>query len=65
MKLVQSISTALARHAINAAGASLVAKGVLTADQNSAIVGGILAAIAVAWSLIDKHETNQKLSELY
>lgn len=45
----------LLRHFLSGAGAALVAKGVMTGDQENQIIGGIVAAVAVLLSVWQKH----------
>lgn len=47
---------ALARHVLTGVGASLVTKGVVDAGSADLIVGGLVAAIGVAWSYWDKRQ---------
>ena len=46
--------SALIRHGLTAAGAALVAKGVVDEGTWTEIAGGVVALIGVIWSLMDK-----------
>lgn len=49
------------RHFLNGLGGALVADGYLTNDQSTAIVGGLMALAAVAWSWWEKnHSRNSR-----
>ena len=54
---------AILRNALMAFGATLVTKGAMTATQSEAIVGGILAGIALIWSLVAKKIAAKKLQK--
>jgi hypothetical protein len=59
--LFRNIVTGVVRHIVNGAGAALMADGYLTMDQEVAIIGGIMAVVAVVWSMADKHKAAAKL----
>lgn len=63
-KLLQNIVTGLIRHGLSSAGAALVADGVLTSSQSTEISGGVLAILAVGWSIFDKRAKDRKLSDV-
>ena len=44
----------LIRHALTTVGGMFVANGMITNTDQDAIIGGLMAAIGVAWSLYDK-----------
>lgn len=43
------------RHALTAAGGSLAAGGYIGNDELTAIVGGLVAAAGLAWSVVEKY----------
>lgn len=45
------------RYALMNAGASFVTKGVITGDQETTIVAGVVTALAVGWGLFVKWNT--------
>lgn len=51
----------LVRNVLLALGAALVSKGILDADQLNAIVGGIVAVVSVALSMIFHSDKGQSL----
>jgi hypothetical protein len=52
--MTKEIIQSLARHILTAAGALLVSKGAVAQSEAEAIVGGVVAAIGLAWSVWDK-----------
>ncbi len=42
------------RHILTSFGGAMVAKGEITADQNTAILGGVLALVGLIWSHLSK-----------
>ncbi len=46
------------RHALTAGGTYLVTKGITDAATADTIVGGVMAAFAVGWSMLAKSDTN-------
>lgn len=45
------------RHILTAAGGYLSANGIATADDVNLIVGGVVAAVGVVWSVLQKRKT--------
>jgi hypothetical protein len=62
MSKVQDYVLGIVRHFLTTAAGGLIAHGYLNADQSQAIVGGIVALIGVAWSLLQKYEQRKKLA---
>lgn len=54
--MTKEMVMAVARHLLTAAGGALVARGALDAGSADLIVGGLVAAIGVAWSYLDKRQ---------
>lgn len=54
--MTKEMVMAVARHLLTAAGGALVARGVVDAGSADLIVGGLVAAIGVAWSYFDKRK---------
>ncbi len=52
----------IARTLITSAGAGLVAKGVLEAEQLNQIAGGIVVALTLAWSIYQKYATKKQIT---
>lgn len=50
----QGIVMPIIRYALVAAGASLVTKGYLTAEQLQAVVGGLMALATTGWLVFNK-----------
>lgn len=48
------IAMGYVRHALTGFGGALVTKGVMNGQQELAIIGGIMAALGVAWSHFSK-----------
>jgi len=44
-----------ARHALTTAGGGLIASGYVAQDDWTAIVGGLVAAVGVVWSVAEKY----------
>lgn len=53
----KTILALLARHALNAAGAVLVSKGVLAASMIEPITGAVLLIGSVVWSVVQKKKS--------
>lgn len=53
----QDFVIAMLRTALQMAGASLAASGYVSADQWTAITGGLLAAVSVGWMLVARYNT--------
>ena len=49
-KLFWKITEGYVRHALTTVGGAMVAKGAISNDNEIAIIGGILALLATAWS---------------
>lgn len=52
--MTKEIVQSLARHILTALGALLVSKGAVGHSEVEAVVGGIVAAIGLGWSVWDK-----------
>lgn len=49
---------AFIRHALTGTGAYLVTKGIGDAETINTIVGGLMAAISLGWSVLAKSDSN-------
>lgn len=54
--MTKEIIQSLARHILTALGALLVSKGAVGQSETEAIVGGVVAAIGLGWSVWDKYK---------
>jgi hypothetical protein len=59
---MQDYVLGIVRHFLTTAAGGLIAQGYVNNDQASAIIGGIVALIGVAWSLLQKYEQGKKLA---
>jgi len=48
------IITSLVRHLLTLAGGYFVSKGLVDQVSSEAIIGGVVAAIGVGWSIVNK-----------
>jgi len=49
----------IVRHILTTFGGIVVANGHATQDEVSAIIGGVIAAVGIAWSLLDKKKRKE------
>lgn len=54
---MKTILGILARHALNAAGAILVSKGIIAASMVEPVTGAALVLGSVIWSVVQKHRS--------
>jgi hypothetical protein len=54
---VEKMVLAFVRHALTTVAGSMIAAGTISQAQSEALIGGLLALVAIAWSLWDKHKT--------
>lgn len=52
----------IVRHVLTTAGGGLIANGAVTGAQWQDVVGGIVALIAVGWSILQKRNEAAKLA---
>ena len=57
------MSAALIRHIISLLGGMAVTHGLMTADQSTAISGGLMALAAIVWSLISKELAKERMAD--
>lgn len=57
---MNDVTEALTRHFATIVAGMLVSHGIASSDQASSIAGGIMAAVAVAWSIWQKREAVRK-----
>ena len=55
--------TPMIRQVLALAFGVLIGKGVFTADQAEAVIGGLLALLPVAWALFSRHATREALKD--
>lgn len=57
--VIQRMVLAFIRQALSAVAGSLIAAGTISQAQSEAIIGGVLAVVAIGWSFWDKHKTDK------
>lgn len=60
--LDQETVLGIVRHFLTTAAGGLVAGGYLTNNDAQTIIGGIVCAVGVAWSIYQKQQAKQKLA---
>lgn len=48
----------IVRHVLNTVGASFVTKGMITGDQLTTVISGIVVVVSVAWSVLAPEKRN-------
>jgi hypothetical protein len=59
-ELLKAILAGIARQALGSLGGALASQGLATGDQTKAIIGGVVAALAVIHSIRSKIKAVQK-----
>lgn len=54
--MTKEVIQSLIRHVLTALGAILVSKGVVGQTDSEAIVGGLVTAVGLGWSVWDKYK---------
>lgn len=54
-KLIADQAEGILRHVLTGLGGAMVSEGIMSSSQETQIIGGIVAAAGVAWSLYQKH----------
>lgn len=54
--LIGNIVLGLIRHSITTVAGGFVAKGMITGDQSTTLVAGLMVAVGIAFSVYDKYK---------